>query len=113
SKSCIVRIFFTDNATTVIYTLSLHDALPIYVATAGTTRCHLKCALFDADRSTVVERYFAAADTELCHSLASFDESAGVVEGVRRSEAHTSELESRHVRGCRLMHDVDVTDCWP
>src|SRR3712207_8537173 len=34
--------FFNDTATTEIYTLSLHDALPIYIDTSGTfgTRNH-------------------------------------------------------------------------
>src|SRR5690348_18513006 len=32
----LVVFFFTDTATTEIYTLSLHDALPIW---CGTTRC--------------------------------------------------------------------------
>src|SRR5258705_13599547 len=33
-KSCIF-FFFNDTATTEIYTLSLHDALPIFSPTAG------------------------------------------------------------------------------
>src|SRR6266568_1508522 len=32
---CAVFFFFNDTATTEIYTLSLHDALPIYVAAVG------------------------------------------------------------------------------
>src|SRR5258708_24644927 len=32
--------FFNDTATTEIYTLSLHDALPIY-SSAASDRCHL------------------------------------------------------------------------
>src|SRR2546430_16173068 len=31
--------FFNDTATTEIYTLSLHDALPIFVDATGTPRC--------------------------------------------------------------------------
>src|SRR2546430_5413421 len=31
--------FFNDTATTEIYTLSLHDALPIYPRSAGPVRC--------------------------------------------------------------------------
>ena len=33
--------FFNDTATTEIYTLSLHDALPIYLVSAMVTQCHL------------------------------------------------------------------------
>src|SRR2546422_10632337 len=38
--------FFNDTATTEIYTLSLHDALPIYVAKSAETRfsVNLHCA---------------------------------------------------------------------
>src|SRR2546430_2484058 len=32
---CIFFFFFNDTATTEIYTLSLHDALPIYLAHCG------------------------------------------------------------------------------
>ena len=34
--SVIIFFFFNDTATTEIYTLSLHDALPIYGAGNGT-----------------------------------------------------------------------------
>ena len=35
SCSCYFRLFFNDTATTEIYTLSLHDALPIYYTPAS------------------------------------------------------------------------------
>src|SRR5215831_667474 len=38
SRDGKVFFFFNDTATTEIYTLSLHDALPLYVALSGTTR---------------------------------------------------------------------------
>src|SRR5499425_3922749 len=62
--------FFNDTATTEIYTLSLHDALPIFSATP----VHFSRA--------------AAA--------------AGVV-WPRRSEEHTSELQSPMYLVCRLL----------
>src|SRR3712207_8390655 len=34
----VVRIFFNDTATTEIYTLSLHDALPIFYRLSGARR---------------------------------------------------------------------------
>src|SRR3712207_9086706 len=34
-KSCFFFFFFNDTATTEIYTLSLHDALPIFIAVLG------------------------------------------------------------------------------
>src|SRR2546422_8585929 len=37
---CVYFFFFNDTATTEIYTLSLHDALPISIAAAGGLRHH-------------------------------------------------------------------------
>ena len=34
---CLKKIFFNDTATTEIYTLSLHDALPIFSPTPSST----------------------------------------------------------------------------
>src|SRR3954467_14168396 len=42
--SC-VRFFFNDTATTEIYTLSLHDALPIYGKHTSTRRRHTRLSL--------------------------------------------------------------------
>src|SRR5206468_11125370 len=49
--------FFPDTATTEIYTLSLHDALPIYIA-------HAEDAVRDARGMEFLERveFFAGAD---------------------------------------------------
>src|SRR2546430_7411127 len=38
---CFFFFFFNDTATTEIYTLSLHDALPIYIYGLGATMFHL------------------------------------------------------------------------
>src|SRR6266536_6685840 len=75
----ILFFFFNDTATTEIYTLSLHDALPICaraVSTHGPRR-----TLPTSRRST---RSAPAA-------------------GSRRSEEHTSELQSRVDLVCRLL----------
>src|SRR5438445_13694278 len=37
-SSCLSLFFFNDTATTEIYTLSLHDALPIWTGGEGTVR---------------------------------------------------------------------------
>src|SRR5215217_9117074 len=75
-----VFFFFNDTATTEIYTLSLHDALPI----CG-VRLHQLAQLF--------------LDAAPCA------DSAGAREDVvhRRSEEHTSELQSRQYLVCRLL----------
>src|SRR5471032_2423422 len=65
--------FFNDTATTEIYTLSLHDALPIY----RVIRQHQPDAV--------------ACDLNIWHPQRS------------RSEEHTSELQSHHDLVCRLL----------
>src|SRR2546430_7087075 len=73
----IVFFFFNDTATTEIYTLSLHDALPIYQGSYDLS--YLRCI-----PNTVV---MAPADENEC----------------RRSEEHTSELQSQSNLVCRLL----------
>src|SRR2546425_3150677 len=74
--------FFNDTATTEIYTLSLHDALPISAMLRGIHK--------DDERyretywSKYGEVYFAG-------------------DGARRSEEHTSELQSLAYLVCRLL----------
>src|SRR5260370_10446192 len=72
----ISLFFFNDTATTEIYTLSLHDALPI-------------CAARRAGRSQRL-RGRAGGDR-------------GQVRGLHRSEEHTSELQSHLNLVCRLL----------
>src|SRR3712207_9554327 len=71
--------FFNDTATTEIYTLSLHDALPI-CSTSSATRAR-GCAPARRRRRT----------------------SATASSPSRRSEEHTSELQSRQYLVCRLL----------
>src|SRR3712207_7046562 len=86
--------FFNDTATTEIYTLSLHDALPIYVAGFrwGRDRGYDVLVEMDADGSHHPE--------QLPGLLAALDD-ADLVLG--RSEEHTSELQSRQYLVCRLL----------
>src|SRR3712207_8727673 len=82
-----IFFFFNDTATTEIYTLSLHDALPI-----------LRGA-----------RRYSAAQTSQgrpCHRPAGrmFDcPAASSIQRHGRSEEHTSELQSRQYLVCRLL----------
>src|SRR3712207_7556946 len=78
--------FFNDTATTEIYTLSLHDALPIFHVVAGRHR------RVSGDHEHVVVG-------EVVGRL------AAVVEETHRprSEEHTSELQSRQYLVCRLL----------
>src|SRR2546430_17423997 len=68
--------FFNDTATTEIYTLSLHDALPISVERHGDVK------------SLRARRLEPALETELAQE---------------RSEEHTSELQSQSNLVCRLL----------
>src|SRR3989338_5378758 len=68
--------FFNDTATTEIYTLSLHDALPISAPWRGAT---------------------ADASAAGCRGTAS-----GLVLKISRSEDHTSELQSQFHLLCPL-----------
>src|SRR2546430_16965633 len=82
SPHCTVFFFFNDTATTEIYTLSLHDALPIYPDTRKAFKCNL-CG-------------GAPACADACPTVAT---SSYVI----RSEEHTSELQSQSNLVCRLL----------
>src|SRR3712207_7410817 len=83
--------FFNDTATTEIYTLSLHDALPISFTGIAPGVA--------ANGPTVLLPGLAAAVVARMESLpVAFG--AGVA---LRSEEHTSELQSRQYLVCRLL----------
>src|SRR2546422_1432866 len=90
--------FFNDTATTEIYTLSLHDALPISdarraQALAAGARVHLRARDPFAGRSDGAGRP-GGGDEPRPHRT---DRHAA------RSEEHTSELQSRLHLVCRLL----------
>src|SRR3712207_8748516 len=91
--------FFNDTATTEIYTLSLHYALPISHETAGVFREYERCA------TTIVD---AALSPLLRGYLERLAARAGD-EGLPRSEEHTSELQSRQYLVCRLLLEKKTT----
>src|SRR2546427_9852511 len=93
SSSTIFFFFFNDTATTEIYTLSLHDALPICLA--GLAVADDQLALPTADRHHRVDRLQAGLHG-LRNRLAKYDTR-------RRSEEHTSELQSQSNLVCRLL----------
>src|SRR5256886_10188449 len=91
--------FFNDTATTEIYTLSLHDALPIFGA------------VLEADRARQPGRKLAMdlalrrarADRRPCHQVGDVLRRRHVEEFGPRSEEHTSELQSQSNLVCRLL----------
>src|SRR5690606_41962429 len=100
---------FTATATTAIYTLSLHDALPIFLqgdlraAEGGLERVALKSAQPSAELGDLVD---GRVDDKRG--------SAGLLRGVvalgQRSEEHTSELQSRENLVCRLLLEKKNTE---
>src|SRR5438445_8046827 len=80
-SSLLLFFFFNDTATTEIYTLSLHDALPISRSAAAE-------APLPAGRTILLE------PRRRCRSRSTRP---------RRSEEHTSELQSRQYLVCRLL----------
>src|SRR3712207_8567830 len=93
-------VFFKDTATTEIYTLSLHDALPI--SAAGKGREHVDDGPRLQGQRPVAGR--GAVDQERAGR-----QDPGQLVAVRlgqppdRSEEHTSELQSRQYLVCRLL----------
>src|SRR3712207_8076894 len=90
--------FFNDTATTEIYTLSLHDALPICLrgelsrslyARAGEPK---KLVLYPGDGHSIVR-----------HRSQMLERLHGWSKSLLRSEEHTSELQSRQYIVCRLL----------
>src|SRR5258705_10013113 len=89
--------FFNDTATTEIYTLSLHDALPIsapLVIEPSVTVIGLAPAL------TRVIAPFLPEETVAMPSLK------------ERSEEHTSELQSLRHLVCRLLLEKKMATSW-
>src|SRR3712207_7357490 len=92
-----VVFLFNDTATTEIYTLSLHDALPICLVDVD-RRCEVSVGvarLLLLGRLLVFGR---RGHGLLCHSCS-----------LPRSEEHTSELQSRQYLVCRLLLEKKKT----
>src|SRR3712207_7118438 len=85
--------FFNDTATTEIYTLSLHDALPIYVDDdlAGQLLAALGDDVGDVGEGNGEDDHVAGGRL------------VDVAGAEDRSEEHTSELQSRQYLVCRLL----------
>src|SRR5258706_13643760 len=83
ASSSSIFFFFNDTATTEIYTLSLHDALPICLQSQSRvpTIQILECVLVDPQHDVL----------------------QWLKRGIFRSEEHTSELQSLTNLVCRLL----------
>src|SRR3712207_7638361 len=96
-RSVVLFFFFNDTATTEIYTLSLHDALPILYA-CGTLGRKLEVIQIRivVPREINVELFVDKPPERYIRELAGYISE-------RRSEEHTSELQSRQYLVCRLL----------
>src|SRR3989442_4527481 len=95
--------FFNDTATTEIYTLSLHDALPICICSPTRSWASPLPGISAASflRSAIEFPTFPRAKSAWRRA------SRGKV---GRSEEHTSELQSRPHLVCRLLLEKKKTD---
>src|SRR3712207_7234672 len=100
--------FFNDTATTEIYTLSLHDALPIL---GERPRDPARRAVEgeDADVRVTVELELVEREAALGVGRRVIDGPPAARERVGRSEEHTSELQSRQYLVCRLLLEKKKT----
>src|SRR5438270_9801614 len=93
NTSYIVYFVFIDTSTTKIYTLSLHDALPISAASSNSANA-------------------LTGPPELPELVASFPEFLATSSGNSRSEEHTSELQSQSNLVCRLLLEKKKDDIY-
>src|SRR3712207_8968920 len=103
--------FFNDTATTEIYTLSLHDALPISVNALA-----VEPLLREPDPAYALQHVLRLQELTTLRRIAQLksklqrtnpvEEAAGYN---RRSEEHTSELQSRQYLVCRLLLEKKKT----
>src|SRR2546425_4970799 len=96
--------FFNDTATTEIYTLSLHDALPICCFVGrSSSKTHI-----DQVALILHRRVYALGDRKIGSSFRSLPEYTVAPQictrsHSTRSEEHTSELQSLAYLVCRLL----------
>src|SRR3712207_7348764 len=91
----MVFFFFNDTATTEIYTLSLHDALPI---------SHSPRPIASPSRIVAVTTTASVREPRAIVNAPAMGKRSTETSRLRdRSEEHTSELQSRQYLVCRLL----------
>src|SRR5690349_23532916 len=94
-RHSFILFFFPDTPTTEIYTLSLHDALPISRTGSAEART--------AREALALGQVFVRAGMD-SQARAAFERALALSAApTRRSEEHTSELQSRRDLVCRLL----------
>src|SRR3712207_7857334 len=93
----VLFFFFNDTATTEIYPLSLHDALPISNPPSGPSGSAAGSWIGGTRSPARTRRNQFRSTSAMCWT------SPRSVSGDGRSEEHTSELQSRQYLVCRLL----------
>src|SRR3712207_7497837 len=102
---CVYVVFFNDTATTEIYTLSLHDALPISICSGWFATMPTGCPSTCPKPISTLRAYSGCTSSRTPSSRTCSTT-------VRmRSEEHTSELQSRQYLVCRLLLEKKE-HCW-
>src|SRR3712207_8136011 len=98
-------VFFNDTATTEIYTLSLHDALPI------STQDEYVRRNYEGILEPVGYENADQIHADLVNGRIdlAFGEQLPAKDFLARSEEHTSELQSRQYLVCRLLLEKKKT----
>src|SRR5207249_8776346 len=100
----VLFILLNDPAPTEIYTLSLHDALPISSDVIAGLKLQVQVRyhiLTDKAYKTLKTRYGLQGDHP--YSFAIYEREVPLSGPLSRSEEHTSELQSRFDLVCRLL----------
>src|SRR6202008_5172017 len=87
-----ILFFFNDTATTEIYTLSLHDALPIFIGRGG--KCRNRSGVLEA----LLETWFRSEE----HTSELQSRQYLVCRLLLEKKNNTTELQSWHYLLCRL-----------
>src|SRR2546425_5272537 len=90
----VIFFFFNDTATTEIYTLSLHDALPISSPS---------CAPPTSAKSKLLRLRSTPSSCRACRASRRRSPRPSAATRTIRSEEHTSELQSLAYLVCRLL----------
>src|SRR3712207_8057639 len=101
-SNTVCSFFFNDTATTEIYTLSLHDALPIFLIQPEPL---VLVEELLQEEVLVANAVQVAVDQVVLAEL----HAPVALLGRLRSEEHTSELQSRQYLVCRLLLEKKKT----
>src|SRR5690606_41353367 len=101
SVYCFYLFFFNDTATSDIYSLSLHDALPILVLLLPVEKSSLPWMLISRIVLMRFLSFIEGLNTKILILFLAGSKSDMIP--YLRSEEHTSELQSRENLVCRLL----------